>query len=152
MSTMRFCRSALAAAMIIFIPISCTKNSPTENNNEAVRVNRIYHPQTPLIPDSEFAIVQTLFRQNNLDLSNLQIYSFQTDQGGYYVKGSQFFLGLEFFTNDLTFVFDPFGTLTSSSGGRVGSFPLDTMPTVAMRDAGTLFDSIIAADARTKTL
>ncbi len=147
MSPLKKFMPTLAAVMIILAPISCSKNAPTENGSEGLRINRMYHAQTPLIPDSEFAFVRTLFRQNNLDLSNLQIYSFQSDQGSSYVRAYQFYLGLQFFMNDMVFVFDQFGTLSSRSGASIGSFPLDTMPIVSMHDAAILYDSLIAADS-----
>jgi len=148
MSPVKISKPAFVAMMLMLMPISCTTNAPTENNPDVIHTSRIFHSRTPSIPDSEFAIVQTLFRQNNLDPSNLQIYGLLTDQGGYYVRASQFYLGLEFFTNDLAFVFDSFGTLSSMSGGIIGSFPLDTIPKAALHDAGRLYDSLIAADPR----
>lgn len=145
-------KSLLVLTTLLVMFISCTKqNSPTQNDKEgivAVKINRTYHSQTPLVSDSEFVIVQDLFQKNNLSLSNLQVYRLQTDNlDRHHVRCYQFYGNLEYFTNEVIFHFNNQDIYYFLSGDLITNISLDTIPKVTATDAGTLFYGEIASDS-----
>ncbi|MHB8132448.1 MAG: hypothetical protein ACYDEX_26135 [Mobilitalea sp.] len=132
--------------MSIFIIISACNTVENDSEIETiVKTYRIYPSLHPLVTDSEYAIVNSLFSKNNLSLSNLKVYRLQENKG-YHVRCYQFYNSLELFTNDVVFNFDANNNYTSLGGKLINSIDIGFLPKVLMQEASNLFYKEINSD------
>lgn len=141
---------SISALVVFFMSILISSSMEprrtfSTNDDLGIQTIRYYNPQTPLIPHSEFVIVQELFKKNNRSLSNLQVYRLKKSFG-YHVSCNQFYKGLQLFTKDVIVHFDSTGKSSGLSGDFISSVAIDTVFKVPMKDAGLLFFKQLISD------
>jgi Zn-dependent metalloprotease len=137
--------------MVIVTTMSC-RNSPTETDTAIVPTTRISHSQAPLLTDAETAIVQKLFKDNNISLATLQPYRLYADQGTHVVHCNQVINGMEIFLYDVAYSFNRDGVVNPVIGDVITSLSVAGTPKVTPASAGNVFYDCIAADTFSKEL
>ena len=138
--------------------VSCERTYvPTDDNtrlDEAVQTSRIYHSTTPLVPETDMAFVQDLFKNNNLSFADREVWLLRRDvdstgqpsPGRSFVFCNQFYRGLEISSSEVIFWFNNEGIYYYMVGELFTGITLDTIPGVSLKDAGMLFYRGIVGD------
>ena len=128
---------------------------PTGPRGEVRAVTvRIYHSTTPLVPETDMAFVQDLFKKNNLSCADLEVWLLRRDvdstgqpsPGRSFVFCNQFYRGLEISSSEVIFWFNNEGIYYYMVGELFTGITLDTIPGVSLKDAGMLFYRGIVGD------
>ena len=136
--------------LLFYLPLIFGLTSCITENNEKVipivKTNRIYPSLIPVVSDSEYTIVKSLFNKNNLSLSNLKVYQLSENKGRYHVRCYQYHSSfsftislLELFRNDVVFNFDNNNNYFSLGGELINKIDINTIPKVPMEEASNLF-------------
>jgi hypothetical protein len=104
-------------------------------------------PDNHLITDSELSTVKSMFKSNNLNLDNFQVYRLQIDDlGQYHVRCYQYVNNLKLLLNDEIFHFDRLGYYKSLSGEIIDMIDIEPSPAMDIQEVKDIFFQSLEKD------
>ena len=136
---------------VLVIMTSCVTEN--ENNVDAIdTTKRVFPSLAPTVPDSEYAIVKSLFSKYHVSLSNLKVFRFSRTPN-YNIRCYQYYFdscykdfAYEIFTNDLVFSFYEDVNYFRISGVPVDKIQINLFPKVSIAEASNLFYNELKKD------
>jgi len=102
---------------------------------------------TPVLPESEMAVIKSLFESNRIDYANYQFYRLDTDELGFYhVRCYQFVNNLKVFSEELIFHFNQQRTFYLVSGNKINAIGLDAKPSLHPNKVAEQFIRMISQE------